>query len=115
MKKIFPILALAFASLLITGCDKEDPDAIKMDEVNVGAQIVIGADGKEYQVVDFGLTSGNLWATCNLGATSPEQTGGFYAWGEMDPKTQFGWETYTRSKTLDNASEYMTKYCTDSR
>ena len=117
MKKKNPNLILAFASfsaLMFIGCDKEDPDAIKMDEVSVGAQTVMCADGNEYQVVDLGLTSGNLWATCNLGATSPEQSGSYYAWGEIEPKTQFGWDTYTHSKTLDNGSEYITKYCTDS-
>ena len=113
MKKIFSVLAFAaFSAFLFTGCDKEDPDAIKMEDVNKGIKIVIGADGKEYQVVDLGLNSGNLWATCNMGATSPEQTGSFYAWGETQPKTQFGWETYTLAETLPDGSGYITKYCT---
>lgn len=113
MKKNLLILSFAFASLttvLFTGCEKKDPDAIKMEDVNKGIQIVIGKDGKEYQVVDLGLTSGNLWATCNLGATSPEQTGSFYAWGETQPKTQFGWETYLLADGYELA---IKKYCTD--
>ena len=32
--------------------------------------------------VDLGLPSGNLWATCNVGASSPEQAGLYFAWGE---------------------------------
>ena len=32
--------------------------------------------------VDLGLPSGTLWATCNVGATSPEQAGLYFAWGE---------------------------------
>ena len=32
--------------------------------------------------VDLGLPSGLLWATCNVGATSPEQAGLYFAWGE---------------------------------
>ena len=35
---------------------------------------------KEY--VDLGLTSGNLWATCNLGANSPEEAGLYFQWGD---------------------------------
>lgn len=34
---------------------------------------------KEY--VDLGLDSGNLWATCNIGASTPEEYGTYYAWG----------------------------------
>lgn len=32
--------------------------------------------------VDLGLPSGVKWATCNLGASSPEGYGDYYAWGE---------------------------------
>ena len=35
-----------------------------------------------HEFVDLGLPSGTLWATCNVGATSPEQTGLYFAWGE---------------------------------
>ena len=34
------------------------------------------------EFVDLGLPSGTLWATCNVGATSPEQAGLYFAWGE---------------------------------
>ena len=43
--------------------------------------------GHEY--VDLGLPSGLLWATCNVGATSPEESGDYFAWGETSTK-----ETY---------------------
>ena len=39
--------------------------------------------------VDLGLTSGTIWASCNLGAWSPEETGGYFAWGETEPKGRF--------------------------
>ena len=35
-----------------------------------------------YKSVDLGLPSGTLWATCNVGATSPEQAGPYFAFGE---------------------------------
>ena len=36
----------------------------------------------EYEYVDLGLPSGLKWATCNVGATSPEQAALYFAWGE---------------------------------
>ena len=65
--------------------------------------------------VDLGLPSGTLWATCNIGATSPEDYGDYFAWGETagynDGKTNFNWSTY---KWCEGSSSTMTKYCTDS-
>ena len=45
--------------------------------------------------VDLGLPSGTKWATCNLGATKPEDCGNYYAWGEVSPKTSFSSTNYT--------------------
>ncbi len=42
------------------------------------------------KAVDMGLPSGNKWANMNLGATSPMQSGSYYAWGETSPRTSFG-------------------------
>jgi len=44
--------------------------------------------------VDLGLSSGILWATCNIGASSPSEIGDYFAWGERDPKDVYGWDTY---------------------
>ena len=44
--------------------------------------------------IDLGLSSGILWATCNIGASSPSEIGDFFAWGEKEPKDAYGWETY---------------------
>ena len=61
--------------------------------------------------VDLGLPSGLLWATCNLGATSPEQYGDYYAWGETATKSTYNWSTY---KYCNGSSATMTKYCNNS-
>ena len=45
-------------------------------------------NGHEY--VDLGLPSGLKWATCNVGASSPEMPGGYYAWGELETKDYYG-------------------------
>ena len=42
-----------------------------------------------HEWVDLGLPSGTRWATCNVGATKPEEPGGLYAWGETATKTSY--------------------------
>ena len=69
----------------------------------------INANGYEY--VDLGLPSGLMWAAYNVGATKPEEYGGYYAWGETEEKTDYSWETY---KWCNGSAATMTKYCTDS-
>ena len=39
-----------------------------------------------HEFVDLGLPSGALWATCNVGASAPEEAGDFFAWGETETK-----------------------------
>jgi len=65
-------------------------------------------NGHEY--VDLGLSV--KWATCNVGATKPEEYGGYYAWGEIGEKSRdYGWNTY---KWCDGSYKSLTKYCTES-
>ena len=52
-------------------------------------------NGHEY--VDLGLPSGLKWATCNVGANSPEEYGNYYAGGETETKSEY---------TEDNSSTY---------
>ena len=44
--------------------------------------------------VDLGLPSGLLWATRNVGASSPTDYGNYYAWGETSPKSVYDLDTY---------------------
>ncbi|MBQ0156683.1 MAG: hypothetical protein KBT22_08950, partial [Bacteroidales bacterium] len=39
-------------------------------------------EGHDY--VDLGLSV--KWATCNIGASKPEEYGDYFAWGETEPK-----------------------------
>ena len=66
-------------------------------------------NGHEY--VDLGLPSGTLWATCNIGATKPEEYGDYFAWGETSTKNTYYWTTYKYSKVDSDA---LTKYCNNS-
>ena len=61
--------------------------------------------------VDLGLPSGLKWACCNVGATTPEEYGGYYAWGETEGKGDYDWDTY---KYCNGSHNSMTKYCTSS-
>ena len=45
-------------------------------------------------MIDLGLPSGTKWACCNVGASAPEQYGGYYAWGETSEKSVYDWDTY---------------------
>ena len=50
-----------------------------------------------YEWVDLGLPSGLKWATCNVGANSPEEYGNYYAWGETSTKSSY---------TMENSSTF---------
>ena len=63
-----------------------------------------------YPCVDLGLPSGLLWATCNVGATTPEGYGDYFAWGETQPKNYYGWENYLYYEGGEYPSITCTKY-----
>lgn len=67
------------------------------------------ANGHDW--VDLGLPSGTKWATMNVGATTPEGYGNYYAWGEITTKSSYNWSTY---KWCNGSYDTMTKYCTSS-
>ena len=95
MKKIPLLMALALPFVLISfGDDKDEPKNL---------------DTHEW--VDLGLPSGTLWATCNVGATAPEELGSYFAWGETATKDFYEWSTY---KWCNGSETTMTKYCTNS-
>ena len=66
---------------------------------------------KVHEYVDLYLPSGTLWATCNVGAASPEDYGDYFAWGETESKEDYSWSTY---KWCNGTSNTLTKYCSDS-
>ena len=56
-----------------------------------------------YEYVDLGLPSGLKWATCNVGASSPEEYGLYFAWGET---TGYTGEQVTGGVRAFNPSVY---------
>lgn len=78
----------------------------ELEAKTVQACLTGTANGHDY--VDLGLPSGTLWATCNMGASKPEDYGNYYAWGEIRPKAIYNWETY---KYANGDGNKLTKYC----
>jgi uncharacterized protein YjdB len=81
----------------------ESVDAYKTEWSDYANRIY--ALGEMHEAVDLGLSSGLKWASCNLGASKPEEYGDYYAWGETVPKDNYDMSTYL---WLDNYS--ITKY-----
>ena len=95
MKRILTIIAVvAIGLVFFTSCESS------IEENGVGKH-----EGHEY--VDLGLSV--KWATCNVGATTPEEYGDYFAWGEVEPKDDYSWGTY---KWCDyrNSYPYLNKY-----
>jgi len=80
-------------------------DASGVDYVYFTAKGSTGLNGHE--AVDLGLPSGLKWATCNVGATKPEEAGGFFAWGEAAEKEDYSWAAY---KWCNGSKTNLTKY-----
>lgn len=46
-------------------------------------------DDHHPHAIDMGLPSGTKWSCCNVGSTSPEELGNYYAWGETFTKDHY--------------------------
>ena len=55
--------------------------------------------------VDLGLSV--LWARYNVGASSPEEYGGYYAWGETETKSSYTWENYKYYNSATDSCTYI--------
>ncbi len=86
MKEIvlFGVVMVASVLSLKAVADTPQPPAPSQPDGIIG--------GHEY--VDLGLPSGTLWATYNVGASSPYEKGQYFAWGEVEPREDFSWESY---------------------
>ncbi len=102
MKHTKLFFALCSAAVLFAACEKNEPNdgSNNNDPKN---------DTKE--AVDLGLSV--KWATCNVGATSPEKYGNYYAWGETVTKNNYSWKAY-KYGTYNDDGDYskLTKYNT---
>lgn len=79
---------------------------------NGGVELVGTYNGHEY--VDLGLPSGTLWATCNVGASTPEGSGSYFAWGETTTKSSYGFDNYKYGYEDNDGYFHLNKYNTHS-
>ena len=107
LSRMLSVALLLTLSCVFTACSSDpDPEEnITQDENNKGGNqgnnqnedqgggtYTGTTNGHDY--VDLGLPSGTKWATCNVGASKPEDSGGYYAWGETAAKSDYEWKTY---------------------
>ena len=60
------------------------------------------------EAVDLGLSV--KWASCNLGASFPEEYGDYYAWGEIETKDTYDCSTYKWMADGQSSWQYINKY-----
>lgn len=65
-------------------------------------------DDHHPHLIDLGLPSGKKWACCNVDANLPCEYGGYYAWGEVEPKQIYNSSTYQYMK-----GEYSAQFIGD--
>lgn len=77
---------MTLVCMMMVSCNPKDEDPINPDGSDGN-----GSYGKHegHEWVDLGLPSGLKWATCNVGATKPEEYGNYYAWGETATKSEY--------------------------
>lgn len=93
MKKVFTILRVLMLGALmmpVISCEQEkDNDTTHggrgMEETDITSPT-------QFKAVDLGLSV--EWASCNVGANSPEEYGDYYAWGETKKKNEYTHYTY---------------------
>ena len=100
MKKIYLFLTAllltvaAGAQTTIKG-DVNGDGTVDVADVTEVVNIILNPDSDDdtpttdSRAVDLGLSV--KWASCNVGATAPEEYGGYYAWGETEEKSNYGW------------------------
>ena len=90
---------------------KEEVEKSKNDTQKKERSPRLGNSPEGVEAVDLGMPSGTKWASCNVGATKPEECGGYYAWGETEEKVNYTDVTYlySRGEDIDLDGEYEEK------
>ena len=104
--KVVAVLMLTVAAVIVVGCTKPD-------DPNNGGNNGNNDTIPDHEYVDLGLPSGTLWATCNVGAESPEDFGDYFAWGETSSKEIYDWKSYEYCSFVEGRY-VLNKYCTES-
>ena len=97
------------AAFNVTVADLNNDDNIDISDVVSLVNMILNPkkshitcpDNYHPHMIDLGLPSGTKWACCNVGASSPEAYGGYYAWGETEEKDVYNDVTYTYVNGVD--------------
>ncbi len=122
----FPLPTGTYPKFILTVAGNEGTDAKVMDFGTTGASLsrtdipdlgVLTILEFAHTCVDLGLPDGTLWATCNVGAESPEDYGDYFAWGEIIPQSTntYGWGSYKWGNGVNTESKFLTKYVIQSQ
>lgn len=74
---------------------QSDDMTYRGEEMSFTTDFHLCPDSNHPHKIDLGLPSGTKWACCNVGAINPEESGGYYSWGETYEKTEYSWGTYS--------------------
>ncbi len=113
------LISLSIVLLIGVPAWTQQPVAISIyDDCSKNGQTidVCSTTGTEngYTWVNLGLPSGIKWATCNVGATSPEGRGNAYTWGAVLPKSNLDSSCKYVSSSA-NKGDKLTKYCNNTQ
>lgn len=86
-------IALGYATMTVTDTSSGKSRTLSVKVGNLNAYLSCPDDHHPH-LIDLGLPSGTKWACCNVGADTPEDFGGHYAWGETNEKSSYNWNTY---------------------
>ena len=73
MKRLLYFTTIIVSLLFLPGCEKGNEEAKDLKEETPSVE-------NGHQFVDLGFSV--KWATCNVGATKPEEYGDYYVWGD---------------------------------
>ena len=94
-------------------CGSEHGVMILQSDSEIKRNTILNMPAVDYDpnAMDLGLSV--YWATCNVGATTPEGYGDYFAWGETTAKETYDWNTY--SLTSDGGTTFSRYNTTDGK
>ncbi|MDE6479569.1 MAG: hypothetical protein K2L45_04800 [Muribaculaceae bacterium] len=93
--RVFDIAGIAMLVVLVVsfaiGCNQGGHKSAEKGNTATGTREEGPHSGtiNGHEWIDLGLPSGLKWATCNVGANIPEESGNYYSWGETESKEEY--------------------------
>jgi len=93
----------------IVSIDGRAPE-LQGDGLGDGQMYTCCPDNNHPHMIDLGLPSETKWACCNVGASTPEGYGGYYACGETEEKESYNWDSYLYGSNYSNLVDIGSEY-----